>query len=422
MRRLLSCTAVIVSLLCASGWAGAQSEEAEERQAGAEERRGRRGLSTYVVDDRTAKRLREALIAVSEERFDDAEAAVGRLRERSLNPLERQQAYEIRAYVAYGRNDLAAAREHFESAIAQGQMTSQQLQDTRFQIAQLYLAEQMWAEVVEHLNIWFGIADDPSPVAYYLLALAHYQNGDPDAAMVPAQKAVDGSPEPQESWLQLLLALKLTKKDYEASIPLLEELVRRFPKRTYWLSLSTVHGALGDYQNALVPLQLAHTQGYLTEDSDLRRLAQLLLFLGLPYRAAEVLQEGLAAEQIAPDADVFEMLGNSWIAAREYEKTVEPLTRAAELAADGDLFVRLAQVQIQREQWAAAALALRRALELGDLEKPGDAKLLMGIAFYNSERPKQALSWFTQARTHEETRGEAEQWLLHIEREQQQAG
>ena len=67
-------------------------------------------------------------------------------------------------------------------------------------------------------------------------------------------------------------------------------------------------------------------------------------------------------------------------------------------------------------------MVLRRAIEIGNLTKPGDAKLLMGIAAYNSDRPKQARTWFTRARAHKETRSEADQWLSHIEREQQQSG
>ena len=396
---------------------GGAVDEAQRGRAG----RARRSLKAYEVDERTSKRPNAARKAYADDDLDGAEAALTRLRERSLNALERQQAYQLRAYIAAARGDNDAARQHFESAIAQDTMTPSERADARFMVVRLYLADEMWPKAIENLNTWFEIATDPNPISYYLLAFARYQNREFEAAVEPSQRAVDLTDEPQESWLQLLLALRLTQKDYHASVPLLETLVRRYPKKSYWIGLSTVHGALGDFEEALVPLQLAYTQGYLTEDGDLRRLSQLLLYLGLPYRAAQVVEDGIAQERIEADSEIYELLGNSWIAAREFEKTVDPLSRAAELAEDGDLFVRLAQVQIAREKWAAAALALRRAIELGDLRKPGDAKLLMGIAVYNSDRPRQARTWFTRARAHEDTRNEADQWLLHIEREQQQS-
>lgn len=402
--------------------AAASRGKAQDAARSGRATRGRNSLRTHEVDERTNKRLNAARNAFLAEDYEAAEASLARLRERSLNPLERQQAHELRGYIAAARGNNAGARQHFESAIAQGTMTGSERADARFLIARLCLADAIWPEAIENLKTWFEIATDPNAVAYYLLALAHYQTGDLETAVMPAQQAVDLTDEPQEGWLQLLLALRLTRKEYEASVPLLETLVQRYPKKSYWLSLSTVHGALGDYEEALVPLQLAYSQGYLTEDSELRRLAQLLLFLGQPYRAARLVQDGLEHERIDADSEIYELLGNSWIAAREFEKTVAPLSKAAELAEDGDLFVRLAQVQIAREKWAAAALALRRAIELGGLKKPGDAKLLMGIAVYNSDRPRQAKAWFTRARAHEETRSEADQWLFHIEHEQQQAG
>ena len=422
----------LVALLCLAspGVAVAQygSSDAKQDAKAAEKtkqqaaKRSRRSLSSYEVDDRTNKHLNAARVAFQGKNYDAAEASLGRLRPRSLNPLERQQAHELRAYIAAAQEDTASARQHFESAIAQGTMTPQKRAETRFFIARLYLGDEMWPEAIENLKTWFEIAPNPNATGYYLLALAYYQAGDLAAALVPAQQAVDLTDAPQESWLQLLLALRLHRKEYRESVPLLETLVQRYPKKSYWISLSTVHGALDDYEEALVPLQLAYSQGYLTEDDELRRLAQLLLFLGLPYRAAQVLEDGLEQQRMEADSEAYELLGNSWIAAREFDKTVEPLTQAAEIGQDGDLFVRLAQVQIQREKWASAALALRRAIEIGNLTKPGDAKLLMGIAAYNSDRPKQARTWFSRARAHEETRSEADQWLSHIEREQQQAG
>jgi Tfp pilus assembly protein PilF len=51
------------------------------------------------------------------------------------------------------------------------------------------------------------------------------------------------------------------------------------------------------------------------------------------------------------------------------------------------------------------------------LRDPGDAKLLMGIAFYSQKRPEQARSWFSRARGHASTREEADVWLRYIDRE-----
>jgi len=379
----------------------------------------------HEIDERTRKRLTEARELLLEEKYDEAAAVLGKLRMRSLNPLEQVQTYRIYAFIENGRENYPGARDYLEKMLAvddENVLTPGDRADLRFMIAQLYLQEENWAEAATNLERWFEIAEEPNSAAYYILAITYYQLERADKALVPAQKAVDLAETPQESWLQLLLALRLTRKEYAKSVPLLEELIKRYPKKTYWVQLSTVHAALGSFEKALVPLQLAYTQGLLDRPEEVRRLAELMLFLEQPYRSARVMDKALRDKLIEGDASAYELLSNSWIAAREYDKSVAPLQRAAELSKDGEIFVRLAQVHLQREKWAEAEKALQRALAKGGLQNPGSAQLLMGITFYSQNRPHEALSWFSEANQHEQTREEAQNWLKYIERELSAAG
>jgi tetratricopeptide (TPR) repeat protein len=108
------------------------------------------------------------------------------------------------------------------------------------------------------------------------------------------------------------------------------------------------------------------------------------------------------------------MLANSRIQAREFEKSLEPLRRAAELSEDGKLFVRLGQVHMQREEWREAVVLLRKASKKGGLDNPGFTQLLMGICYYNDEKVEQAKSSFTRARKYDKTRQQADDWIAHI--------
>jgi tetratricopeptide (TPR) repeat protein len=163
--------------------------------------------------------------------------------------------------------------------------------------------------------------------------------------------------------------------------------------------------------------QVAYLQGLLTEDKELRRLARSYLYNDLPYPAAHVLEKGLAEGAIEADAEAFELLANGLIAAREYDRSLTPLEKAAELSDDGNLFVRLGQVHLQREEWRQAAEQLREAIEKGGLKNPGNAQLLLGIAYYNDRRVGQARSSFVRASQHDSTREKAERWITHLENE-----
>jgi Tfp pilus assembly protein PilF len=166
--------------------------------------------------------------------------------------------------------------------------------------------------------------------------------------------------------------------------------------------------------------QVAYAQGLLVEDAELRRLARSYLHAELPYRAAVVLEAGLEEGAIEKDKEAYEMLANSWIASREYDRSLGPLRQAAELSEDGNLFVRLGQVYLQREEWSRAAEALDRGVAKGELKNPGNALLLLGISNYNDEQVGTARAFFQRARQHEETRPQAESWLKHLDTEAEQ--
>jgi tetratricopeptide (TPR) repeat protein len=249
------------------------------------------------------------------------------------------------------------------------------------------------------------------------MGIAYFQLEDFDAAVVAAKRAVELRPNPRESWLRLLAALYSQREDYESAIPVLEQLVVRFPKKQYWVQLSLIYGAHENYRRSLAAQQVSYEQGLLTKDKELRRLARSYLFAEIPFPAAKVLEKGLEDGAIAEESDAFELLANSWIAAREYERSLGPLGRAAELSEDGNLYVRLGQVNMQRENWQEAASLLQKAVEKGGLKDPGNADLLLGIAYYNADHVTRARSSFLRAQRHEKTQEAADRWIIHLDSE-----
>ena len=374
--------------------------------------------SAPTVDATTGKRLNEALAHLEAGRNAEAKAALAKLNLERLSPYERSRVEQILAAVAHAQDDTASARKHLGLALASGGLNDAEMSAVRFQLAQLYLAEEKWLLGAEALEEWFATTTTPNSAAYYLLAAAYYQLGDTQKALAPAQKAIDLAEKPQESWVQLLLALRLAREEYKQAVPLLMKLLTASPqKKSYWLQLSSVQAALESYQRALVPMQLAYRAGLLTEPAQLQRLTDLLLQVGIPHRAGLILSQALEQKKLEADAKAWEKLGNCWIAAREYDKAIEPLGRAAALASAGELYVRLAEVHVQREEWGRAADALRRGLDKGGLRSPGNAQLLMGIAFYNQAKPQEARAWFERASQHGSSRAQAQGWLRHVERE-----
>ncbi len=367
------------------------------------------------IDAATGKILTEAIEALNNEKFAAAKAAVAKLSLDKLSPYERSRTEQIMASIESAAENYPGAQKHLQAAIDAGGLNEQEVQSTRYQIAQMFLAQEKWKEGAAALEQWFRTAKDPNGAAYYLLAVAYYQQNDYKRAIVPAQKAVDLTEKPQEGWVQLVLALYLQQDQYANAVPLLKRLINMAPdKKTYWQQLSSVYGQMEDYQKSLAVAQLAYNGGIFNDDSDIRRLADLQLFNDAPYRCGLTLEEAVQKKLVKVDFKLYEKQANCWIAARDFAKAIAPLQRAAEMSSNGDLFVRLGEVQIQRNEWASAATALQSGLRKGGLRDSGNAQLLLGIALFNQKNYASAKDAFSRARNFDKHRKMADGYLQLI--------
>jgi tetratricopeptide (TPR) repeat protein len=381
---------------------------------------GGAGAANYTVDPKTGKKLLAIQEMLQAEQYDQAEQLLESFNIKKLNDYEASIVYQFLGYVTANQERYEEAASHFENCLERQGLPPPAQLSTRFSLAQINMALERWEDAVRHFQIWFQTAENPNSSAYYVLAAAYYQWGKPAEALAPAKKAVElGGVTPKQSWLQLLLALHMEKKEYKEALPLLEKLVTLYPKKSYWIQIAAVYSELGEDKKSLAAQQLAYHQGLLTTDRELTRMAQMYLYHDLPYRAAQVMKTGLADGSIESTEKAWRLLGDSWLAAREYDLALEPLATAASLSDDGDLYVRLGQVYIQREEWEPAVGALRQALDKGGLRDEGDAHLLIGIARYNQKQIEAARASFARARNEEKTRQAADRWLQHIAREEQ---
>ena len=346
----------------------------------------------------TGKVLNEAIELLNMENFKGAADKIGTLKLDKLSPYERSKVEQIMFNISYAQEKYDEARGHLQKAIDAGGLSQQEIEQFRYQMAQLFMQQEKWKEGAAALEEWFKTATKPNSAAYYLLAVAYYQQDQFAKALPPAKKAVELMEKPQESWLAMLSALYLQREQYKDATPVLQQLIGLAPgKKTYWMQLSSIYGQMEDYPNALGTMQLAYNAGLVTEDSELRRLADLLLFNSVPYRGAQVLESAIERKAVKLDEKLYEKLANCWIAAGEFDKAIGPLQKSAELAPTGDTFVRLGELQVQREDWNGVLTAMQKGIEKGQLKDAANAQLMMGIAYYSQKNYKDARTFFERA-------------------------
>jgi hypothetical protein len=412
-----------------------EKDEKKWRAKSKEEQKEAEAAQARTVGRRTGRFLVKARELLMEQKYDESNEVLARLNPKRLNAYERALVDRTQGYNAYGKAqaevkagakaDLGPAVDLLHKAIDEKILPKQDVSDILFQIAQMQMGADDFEGAIATLKTWFAQEEKPGASAYFTLAIAYYQLKDLDAALVPAKKAIEVAENPQQSWLQLLLAIYLTKEDYPSATPVLAELLTRYPDvgKAYWLQLATLYGVQKDIPRALAVMQLAHRRKLLDEDANVRRLASLLQSEDIPYRSVKVLEQGFEQKALKEDEGAYELLGNSWILAREADKAEPALRKAAELSAKGTLYVRLGQVLLLKEDNDGAKAALKNGLAKGGLDDPGQVELLLGISCYNAGQLNEARTWFEKSRRSEKARPTADAWLKHIAEEvQKQTG
>ena len=369
------------------------------------------------LDRHVAEKLLLANERLAESRYDDALEIVDALaKRRRLGPPELAQIHRFRGYihVNQGRSEQAAAE--FEKALAQRALDGVAEQAMTYSLAQIHTQLGNYPRALELIEVWFQGSESPKPEAFYLKAMILVQQQKYREAVEPARAAVERSPAPKESWLQLLVAIHGQLRDFPNVAETLARLVEIAPhKKLYWVQLAAVEHHLERDQKALARMRLAERAALLSEDTELRQLARLLYLQELPFECAQVIESGLGGGRVAPDADAFGLLANCYLAAREAERALEPLARAAELSPDGELYLLLGQLHLQNERWEPALDALAKSLAKAKPERRGAVQLMIGVAQLGSERFEEAERAFRAAQGDAKLRKAAESYLRFVD-------
>lgn len=347
--------------------------------------------------------------------------ALDKLNAQNLNSYERAMTWNLYAFVHYTKQDYGKATAAYRKVLEQRPIPESLRNATLFGLAQMLVATEQYQASLDALKEWFALVDAPNPGAVMLLGQVHYQLGNYSEAREAIENAVRSAEDRNESvpenWYLMLRAISYAQKDYVALSNVLQQLLRWYPKREYWVQLSAVYGELGDEERQLATLETAFEQNLLEKESEYVMLAQLLLSNSIPWKAGKVLELGMQDKVVEESISNLRLLADAWVLAKEYERSIDALKRAAALSEDGELDLRLAQVLLEMEQFDAALASARVAEKKGGLDKPEAVHVLAGLALYNLDDLDAAAAEFGKASRFEGAGPTVEQWMSFIQKE-----
>jgi len=388
----------------------------------AQEGGDRKTKQTVAMSQQTYEKLTEIQEAVEAEDYNTANSLLSSLRaNEKLSDYERAQVWNLTGYMYYLQERYPDAINAYEQVLRQPELPEALQLSTLKTMAQLQFTVEDYETALKTVRRLMAVVPEPSADVYMLEGQALFQMNRYKDALGPIKTAVDmyrsQGQVPKENWLLLLRVCYFELKDYQNMLKVVKELVQNYPKDSYILTLAGVYSELGDTKKQLALTEVLYEKGLLNTNSHITNLANLYLLHGLPYKAAQVLDKGIKADIVEGDERNLRLLSQAWYQAREDERAIPPLRRAAELSNDAELYVRLAQSHINLEQWDDAAQAVNSALRIGGLKRDDQANIMLGMALFNQKKLESARTAFERARSDKRSARTAEQWIAYVDSE-----
>ena len=342
---------------------------------------------------------------------------------RALNSYELANVYNLFAFLAYATEDYPQSLRYYEQVIAQPDIPLAMEINTRFTIAQLYFVQEKWQQGIDAMLVWFDLNEKPNAGAYVLLAQGYYQVKKYDLALENVETAIsmhEGEGKlPKEQWYNLARFLYFDKEDFDSALDVLNTLIIYYPKKQYWVQASHLYGEKKEEQKQLALMEAAYEQGFLDKSSELVTMAYLYLNAEVPYYAGSVIEQGFKDELVDDKSKNYELGGSAWAQAREVAKSIPMMEKAAAKSDEGELYVRLGNVYLDGDQFAKAADSVNKGLKKGGVKRPDQARLVLGMAYFNLGEYNKARKAFRDAGKDDRSEKYAKQWIAYVSSEEE---
>lgn len=388
---------------------------------------------TPALRNKVYERLAEAQGFAEAKDYASAEAILNDMisedGKRALNSYELANVYNLHAFLSYVKEDYAQSLRYYGQVIAQPDIPLAMEINTRFTVAQLYFVQEKWQQGIDALLTWFDLNEKPNAGAYVLLAQGYYQVKDYNLALKNVETAIgmhEGEGKlPKEQWYNLARFLYFDKEDFDSALGVLNTLIIYYPKKQYWVQASHLYGEKKDEPTQLALMEAAYEQGFLDRSSELVTMSYLYLNAETPYYAGAVMQKGFADELVEDKSKNFELAGSAWAQAREVAKSIPMMEKAAAKSEEGELYVRLGNVYLDGDQFSKSADSIIKGLNKGGVKRPDQARLALGMAYFNLGDYDEARKAFRAAGKEGARRKEwqrsqemAQQWIAYVTSEE----
>ncbi len=370
------------------------------------------------------KRIQQVQTLQMEDRWQEAKKVIQRHLEAKPRPLLEAMLWRSLAQIELQEANYEVALPALKKAWKLEQLPEHEQLSLQGIIAQLMLQQEEYKEGIPLFEDWLSKVPVTEHKARHFLSLAQaYSQLEKWAKALPnAKKAIQMESKVPTSWYKMLTGLHSRLEQWPQAIRVQKIIVdREADQLSQWRQL-----ALLQYQNghkkdnvppaALATLRMAYERKLFDKYDDYQLLSQWLSVSGLPFKSAQVLEQGLKRhkpEESKKRHKQQKRLAQLWIRAKALPEAEALLHQLAKVKPETSLLQQLAQLQIRQKQWSKAEKSLKHLLALSP-KNYGDILILHGITLIQLEERQRATEQFQLALQEKSSKRGAKQWLSYL--------
>jgi len=314
------------------------------------------------------------------------------------------------------QNNYDKSLPHFDNALTYGEGNLQfdQLQAVRLNTASLSYSVGKKDEAIRHAKTWLAKSNKEDPKPYVLIAVINAEDGKYREAICPAWNAVRVQKKPKKQYHNMLLISHYELGDLPGSSKILKEMVTHFPEeKSYWRQLSSLYLSMDLVKESLAVMEMFYLMGGFETENDYKTLSALFAYQEIPYRSAEILEEGMDKGLVKPEVKNWKSIAANYRVSKETDKAIVAYGKTAEVDKDGEEFVTQAELYLEKDKYRDSIKALDKALSKGVKDK-GRVLFTKGSAQANLGQCKSAIRTLEDATKYKRWRPRANAWIAYV--------